>query len=191
MHDLNSFIGKENDDLEKELGFTHYIELKDRLSSGRDQDHDAVIKSLIEFAFGQQLKIVKTDDGVIAEIFDMQLKDIISNLELLKNKRGVFWEEETEMCFALLGDNFFSYVFPNMIMFSADEENTNRMSDLLQKHNLDHFGPETIGKYEHTDVEHKKIKLGKNEPCYCGSGMKYKKCCLNKDIEKYGHAIKI
>lgn len=24
-----------------------------------------------------------------------------------------------------------------------------------------------------------KIKLGRNEPCFCGSGKKYKKCCLN------------
>jgi hypothetical protein len=27
---------------------------------------------------------------------------------------------------------------------------------------------------------------GRNEPCYCGSGKKYKKCCLPKD-EKPGH----
>lgn len=25
-----------------------------------------------------------------------------------------------------------------------------------------------------------KIKVGRNDPCPCGSGMKYKKCCLNK-----------
>lgn len=25
------------------------------------------------------------------------------------------------------------------------------------------------------------MKLGRNEPCYCGSGKKYKKCCLEKD----------
>ena len=24
-------------------------------------------------------------------------------------------------------------------------------------------------------------KLGRNEPCHCGSGKKYKKCCLDKD----------
>jgi tetratricopeptide (TPR) repeat protein len=24
-------------------------------------------------------------------------------------------------------------------------------------------------------------KLGRNDPCYCGSGLKYKKCCLSKD----------
>ena len=26
----------------------------------------------------------------------------------------------------------------------------------------------------------KKINIGRNDPCYCGSGKKYKKCCLNK-----------
>lgn len=25
------------------------------------------------------------------------------------------------------------------------------------------------------------MKLGRNDPCYCGSGKKYKKCCLDKD----------
>ncbi len=29
-------------------------------------------------------------------------------------------------------------------------------------------------------------KLGRNEPCHCGSGKKYKKCCLQKDTESYG-----
>lgn len=27
------------------------------------------------------------------------------------------------------------------------------------------------------------MKLGRNEMCYCGSGKKYKKCCMNKDSE--------
>ncbi len=26
-------------------------------------------------------------------------------------------------------------------------------------------------------------KPGRNEPCHCGSGSKYKKCCLEKDDE--------
>jgi hypothetical protein len=25
--------------------------------------------------------------------------------------------------------------------------------------------------------------IGRNEPCHCGSGKKYKKCCLEKDIK--------
>ena len=28
------------------------------------------------------------------------------------------------------------------------------------------------------------MKLGRNEPCHCGSGKKYKKCCLSKDEEQ-------
>ena len=26
--------------------------------------------------------------------------------------------------------------------------------------------------------------LGRNDPCHCGSGKKYKQCCLGKDEEK-------
>ncbi|MBU0958513.1 MAG: SEC-C domain-containing protein [Nanoarchaeota archaeon] len=25
-----------------------------------------------------------------------------------------------------------------------------------------------------------KVKIGRNEKCFCGSGLKYKKCCLNR-----------
>lgn len=27
-------------------------------------------------------------------------------------------------------------------------------------------------------------KIGRNDPCPCGSGKKYKKCCLNKSVEQ-------
>ncbi|MBI2548163.1 SEC-C domain-containing protein [Candidatus Woesearchaeota archaeon] len=63
------------------------------------------------------------------------------------------------------------------------------MAEILQNYNLDFFGPETIEKFE--DHEHKNAKLGRNEQCHCGSGKKYKKCCLDEDIKKYGKAIKI
>jgi len=26
----------------------------------------------------------------------------------------------------------------------------------------------------------KRVKIGRNDPCPCGSGKKYKKCCMNK-----------
>ena len=35
------------------------------------------------------------------------------------------------------------------------------------------------------------IKLAKNESRHCGSGKKYKKCCLDGDIKVYGGAIKV
>ena len=30
-------------------------------------------------------------------------------------------------------------------------------------------------------MKEKNNKIGRNQPCHCGSGRKYKKCCLNKD----------
>ena len=29
--------------------------------------------------------------------------------------------------------------------------------------------------------EHRRKKIGRNDPCPCGSGKKYKNCCLHKD----------
>ena len=42
---------------------------------------------------------------------------------------------------------------------------------------------------DHSDV--KMRKLGRNEPCYCGSGKKYKKCCLPKDMKEFGRQRKV
>lgn len=41
------------------------------------------------------------------------------------------------------------------------------------------------GEWYYVDGKHKPklthiIKIGRNDPCYCGSGKKYKSCCLNK-----------
>ncbi len=33
------------------------------------------------------------------------------------------------------------------------------------------------------------MKIGRNAPCYCGSGKKYKRCCLEKDEKKLATAI--
>ena len=32
------------------------------------------------------------------------------------------------------------------------------------------------------------MKLGRNQPCHCGSGRKYKLCCLAKDAEEVREA---
>ena len=34
-------------------------------------------------------------------------------------------------------------------------------------------------------------KLGRNEPCHCDSGEKYKKCCMDKDLQETGKAYRV
>ena len=181
---IKKFINKKDEEIEKEFGFTHYIESKDYLLLGRNQDHDKIIDALMSFIAGRDLEIVKTDDGVVVDIFDMPFKDVEKNLMLLGHKKGVFWEEETEMCFALLGEDFFSYVFPNDIMFSANEKNAAQMAKILDSYKLEYIGPEEIGKIG--EQVYKPRKLGRNEPCHCSSGTKYKKCCLQKNLKATG-----
>ena len=35
------------------------------------------------------------------------------------------------------------------------------------------------------------MKVGRNQPCHCGSGRKYKQCCLTKDEAAEREAIEI
>ncbi len=35
-----------------------------------------------------------------------------------------------------------------------------------------------MGRSDNITVVHEKPKIGRNEPCPCGSGRKYKKCCM-------------
>lgn len=41
---------------------------------------------------------------------------------------------------------------------------------------------ESIQKKNYSLKKTKKIKIGANEPCHCGSNKKWKKCCRLKDI---------
>jgi len=38
-------------------------------------------------------------------------------------------------------------------------------------------------------VQKKHPDVGRNDPCPCGSGMKYKKCCLRRDMEEYSRKL--
>lgn len=37
--------------------------------------------------------------------------------------------------------------------------------------------------------EGENMKIGRNDPCPCGSGKKYKKCCLGKDDDAHYNGI--
>lgn len=43
------------------------------------------------------------------------------------------------------------------------------------QHEIDHMNGVLV-----SDRVYKKVTVGRNDPCPCGSGKKYKKCCINK-----------
>jgi tetratricopeptide (TPR) repeat protein len=63
--------------------------------------------------------------------------------------------------------------------FQSEEESrreTKRFKQKISKLLKSSSGPGPV-----KTAEAKPSKLGRNSPCPCGSGKKYKKCCLNKD----------
>lgn len=63
-----------------------------------------------------------------------------------------------------------------------DEEEINRLVERVTRLNNHTRIRENNG---FTPYELREIKnIGRNDPCYCGSGKKYKKCCLKKDQRK-------
>jgi len=49
------------------------------------------------------------------------------------------------------------------------------------------FKGETFTRLRSGTRVRKRARLGRNEPCHCGSGKKYKRCCLNSETldDKY------
>jgi len=58
------------------------------------------------------------------------------------------------------------------------EESTNPLMDLL----MGSQASQGIPDYRYHEPYHREApKIGRNDPCHCGSGKKYKKCCLSKE----------
>jgi len=53
---------------------------------------------------------------------------------------------------------------------------TNKLACIAIQHEMDHFDGKILPEYG--TKKEPIIKIGRNDPCPCGSGKKYKKCCL-------------
>ena len=55
------------------------------------------------------------------------------------------------------------------------------LESICIQHEIDHlYGRTMIDREDKQEPIRVKKKIGRNDPCYCGSGKKYKKCCINK-----------
>jgi hypothetical protein len=81
-------------------------------------------------------------------------------------KRGTTWREE----FANAEENFYDNEY-----FSEDNFD-------LEAPDYFHPDPELLRELNYKQPIIKKDKPGRNDPCPCGSGKKYKKCCIDKDL---------
>jgi peptide deformylase len=59
---------------------------------------------------------------------------------------------------------------------------TDGLTAIAVQHEIDHFNGKLITDYDVVvePIRRTESKVGRNDPCPCGSGKKYKKCCLDK-----------
>ena len=86
------------------------------------------------------------------------------------------------------GDWYFSGVETSSEGKGTWESSTKNKDDELRllesicvQHEIDHlYGKTMMDREDKTEPIRAKNKIGRNDPCYCGSKKKYKKCCINK-----------
>ncbi len=175
---LDILIGKEDEDLEEEFGFNFYIETKDRILS-RNVDEEKLANILFDFIGNQEIIVVKQYDGEIQEYFKMDIEDIKKNSLLFINKEGKFYDEDCCVCYSFLCENCWCTYLGDIVFFSSNEENVFKFADILDKNNIEYH--DIMDLVEGIDIKRYVLtekKIGRNEPCPCGSGKKSKKCCL-------------
>ena len=67
----------------------------------------------------------------------------------------------------------------NMTFGTGDTE-VDLLESICVQHEIDHLnGMRILDRAQQLTIRREKPKIGRNEPCHCGSGKKYKKCCIN------------
>lgn len=161
--ELSSLIGKNDKELEKAFGFTHYIESKDEFLTKKKIAPEKLVELLFKFAGNQKLKAVKTDNGTILEIFDISLEDAKKNLLLLAKEKGRFYDADLDISYSILGENFYAFAL-RVLMFSASGENTCKMAKLFDESGIEYHEPKAIAEMLHTLPQIWKKSLAETSP---------------------------
>ena len=65
--------------------------------------------------------------------------------------------------------------------FGAGDTDLDLLESVCVQHEIDHLnGMRILDRAMELTIRRDKPKIGRNEPCPCGSGKKYKKCCIGK-----------
>ena len=162
---LNDLIKKEN----QEFGYLYDL--------GDKWEHSIVVEKIVDKK-DQQCPVL-LDGGCACPPEDCG--GVYGYYEILEIQRNPSHPRYQERIVDWLGEDFDPDYFDvddiNERLGAGNFENTLGISG--EKEKVSHY----------TGV--KMRKLGRNEPCHCGSGKKYKKCCLKKDIREMGEPVKV
>ena len=113
-------------------------------------------------------EIKKAYDDDLVERFFVNMEDVENAIK--KGKEAVIADSKSDRLYSLIDDTI--HELETWACFKRTEKKKKKQRDDIKASEV----PPNLA----ASSVRKSRKIGRNEPCPCGSGKKYKKCCLNK-----------
>ena len=177
--------------------FNINLEKKEILSENDSFDEEIFVEIIIQKYFDRELELGKEllrdiERQVVLQTVDELWIEHLHEMDFLKEGIGlkaygqkdplIEYKKESYVLFEKLLMNISETITKRLFIFQSISKNE---IDLLEKAQIKHSKASAFSRKEEEKpvVIQRKIskKIGRNDPCPCGSGLKYKKCCGNKE----------
>ncbi|MCD6435123.1 MAG: preprotein translocase subunit SecA [Clostridiales bacterium] len=148
------------EDIDKEI-------LKDKI-----MDFAEIIYKVKEEEIGLD-RVRELERMILLRIVDNQWIDHIDAMDQLKQGIGLraIGNENPVTAYQIEGFQMFGEMIENIKKETVRFVYNVQVNTTLEKQNVNKISEKKVGPVA------KKVKIGRNDPCPCGSGLKYKKCC--------------
>ncbi|MCD4826076.1 MAG: SEC-C domain-containing protein [Phycisphaerae bacterium] len=168
---------------------------------GNSEDFDGDVVELVAKAGRQFLRreMTELERFVLLQICDSSWKDHLLSMDHLKGSIGLrgFAEQDPKVAYKREGGKLFDDMFAGIrekvtdmifkvrLTAGAQMQDVYQVSDQIheQLQGYDHLARDMADQQEAAEpqkveqIVREDVKVGRNDPCPCGSGKKYKKCC--------------
>src|SRR3989344_228811 len=142
----SGMIGKEIEKLEKENKFCWYVEFKPKKMFGFDlEEHNKLMNAFIGFLPKDNIKILRLNDEIVEDVFELNYDEILENIKLLSEEKGKFYDEDDEISYSILTGDFLVIIQKDMIFWSSGKELAKKWQDTLAKEGLSFFEMSFVG----------------------------------------------
>ena len=139
-------IGKKTKDIEKKNNFKWYVEFKPKDVFGFDlEEHNKLMEIFITFLPNENIQILKLNNEMVEEIFELDYNEVLENIKLLGESKGKFFDGEDEISYSILTKDFFVTILQGMIFWSSGKELAERWESALKYTGLNFFEMSFVG----------------------------------------------
>lgn len=193
VHDIMEELTRVYDKKDEEIGSDHMREAEHMIMLQTvDRYWMAHINEMDQLRTGIQLRAIGQKDPVAAyaeegfDLFDAMTRNIRRETVMYCYSATLDTNTERKAVINVYGENERDQMIEEMQKdgmekLAADLAKLNRINEDVEKINSHLKDPSAPVSYRR-----KTPKIGRNEKCPCGSGKKYKNCCLRKDQTKRG-----